>query len=400
MRGFNETLIVHMIDENENSLFLETFFKWIGVICFSYTYNEIQDKYNKILISSGSRFDAVLYVNDNIGLLQKRFRNLSDANISGKMTETKKEDLKNIFKDVCDNVEEDRVMPEQYHEALKVFEVLVEVYCECGLYDEICNGKRFDFDDCIWSEEDREKVKGRRKIYEKALSMLESSGISDDIFGYEHFEYARLYCRKEMYIFDYVLGGRNITEQDDIIECADVITDKTGHEFTAAENLVSEMYSWRMDGRNVAINVMAENLASYNTGICKGIAKYTLGRMYKDIGRNKMAIECFEDSYKLNPLNYKVLYSLAVNTFERGFKAKAKSEFVEFLTFLQLDTESKRNCQRALKKLSRLELAYAEKCYILLTKIEKSERHKMANNIEYCEKMLEDVRKEKEKFER
>lgn len=414
MRKLEEIAVIHDIDNYEQSLFLECFLRWTGFVCFSYTYNDVYDEFNQYLEKSKNNFDAIFYINDNDGRLESRFGHLTENNVCLQI-ETSKTDyqnieiLKSIWKKILNTVYlEEKIkkdkenieikpivvnvhakyksksqlgehistekmlssevndnMCKKVYDCLGIFEKLVEVYCKCDLVHEISLQK--------FSKKERDytkicRAKSSKEIWEKALKELEEY-TADERMGFEHFEYARIYCKR---MEDELCGVLSIPKKYSAIKLAnlaDTLNMRTGYTFHILRSMLAEIYNIYQDFENISIVVQHDYVKNLNVDACKSIGEYELGMLYFKHDKKEQAVVLFERSFLHNKLNCNTIWGFIIDC-DRMEKYKEEEMWlINMLQILQLDLEDVRKCDENLCKLPVIELKYAKKCYYLLRKV-------------------------------
>ncbi len=414
MRKLEEIAVIHDIDNYEQSLFLERFLRWTGFVCFSYTYNDVYDEFNQYLEKSKNNFDAIFYINDNDGRLESRFGHLTKNNVSLQI-ETSKTDyqnieiLKSIWKKILNTVyleekikkdkEENMVKPivvnvhakyqsksqlgehisteeilssevndnmcKKVDDCLGIFGKLVEVYCKCDLVHEISLQK--------FSERERDytkicRYKLSKEIWKKALKELEEYTANEGM-GFEHFEYAIIYCKRMEDELREVLSLPMKYSAIELANHADTLNMKTGYTFHILRSMLAEIYYGYKDFENISMVVMHDFIKNLNVDACKSIGEYEVGKLYFRYGKKEQAFVLFEKSFLHNKLNWNTIRSYAIDCDRRKKYEEEEMWLINMLQILQLDFEDVRKCDENLCKLPVLELKYAKNCYSLLRKV-------------------------------
>ena len=235
MQKFEEIAVVRGIKEGKEAGFLLGFLKFAGVSAVEYVYNDLFDGFNKYVENSKNRFDAVLYINDSDSRYLSRFEKLGVANIqldfsgAGELAEM----LKDVFSEVylVEHAEHERELRpiqanagekaekeenKMFADAPVVFGVLADVYCKNGLADKIGNGKRYSPREKFnrWLAPDEvDEIKERIEVWKQALSDLEAAGELKG-FGSEHISYAKLFCKKEIFCLERMVGEQSYSISD------------------------------------------------------------------------------------------------------------------------------------------------------------------------------------------
>lgn len=387
MQKFEEIAVVRGIKDGKEAGFLLGFLKFAGVSAVEYMYNDLFDGFNKYVKNSKNRFDVVLYVNDSGSRYLRRFEKLGVANIqldfsgAGELVGM----LKDIFSEVylvghaehewelrpiqVDAGEEKTKKEENkmFAGALAVFGVLTDVYCKNELADEIGNGKRYSPREKFnrWLAPDEvDEIKGRIKAWQQALSDLEDAGELKG-FGSEHISYAKLFCKKEILCLERMIGKQSCSISD-ITGKAEALAVKST--IPAAKEIQAELYEWS-DVDSLSVVIQHEAVKRYMVDACKSEALFRLGVLYKKQGKNEHAEWMFERAFKLNSVNFKAIFSIAMHALQNGRCDEAETWLKNMLCILQLDVNNNAVCEENLKLLTPKELAYAKKCYANLYKI-------------------------------
>ena len=387
MQKFEEIAVIRGIKDGKEAGFLLGFLKFAGVSAVEYVYNDLFDGFNKYVENSKNRFDVVLYVNDSDSRYLSRFEKLSVANIqldfsgAGELVEM----LKDIFSEVylveqaeheeglrpiqVDAGEEKTKKEENkmFADALAVFGVLADVYCKNGLADEIGSGKRYSPREKFnrWLAPDEvDEIKGRIKAWQQALSDLEDAGELKG-FGSEHISYAKLFCKKEIFCLEHMIGEQSCSISD-ITGKAETLAVKST--MPAAKEIQAELYEWS-DMDSLSVVIQHEAVKRYRVDACKSEALFKLGVLYKKHGKSEHAECMFERAFKCNSVNFKAIFSIAMHALQNGRYNEAETWLKNMLCILQLDMNNNAVCEENLKLLTLKELAYAKKCYANLYKI-------------------------------
>lgn len=387
MQKFEEVAVVRGIKEGKEAGFLLGFLKFVGVSAVEYVYNDLFDGFNKYVENSKNRFDAVLYINDSGSRYLRRFEKLGVANIQLDFSGAWElaEMLKDIFSEVylVEQTEyEEELRPIQvdageektkkgenkmFADALAVFGVLADVYCKNGLADEIGNGKRYSPMEKFnrWLAPDEvDEIKGRIEAWQQVLSDLETAEELKG-FGTEHISYAKLFCKKEIFCLEYMIGEQSCSISDITGKTETLAVKST---MPAAKEIQAELYEWS-DVDSLSVVIQHEAVKRYRVDACKSEALFRLGVLYKKQGKNEQAECMFERAFKCNSVNFKAIFSIAMHALQNGRYDEAETWLKNMLCILQLDVNNNTVCEENLKLLTPKELAYAKKCYANLYKI-------------------------------
>lgn len=387
MQKFEEIAVARGIKDGKKAGFLLGFLKFAGVSAVEYVYNDLFDGFNKYVENSKNRFDAVLYINDSGSRYLRRFEKLGVANIQLDFSGAWElaEMLKDIFSEVylVEQTEyEEELRPIQvdageektkkeenkmFADALAVFGVLADVYCKNGLADEIGNGKRYSPMEKFnrWLAPDEvDEIKGRSEAWQQVLSDLETAEELKG-FGTEHISYAKLFCKKEIFCLEHMIGEQSCSISD-ITGKAETLAVKST--MPAAKEIQAELYEWS-DVDSLSVVIQHEAVKRYRVDACKSEALFRLGVLYKKQGKNEQAECMFERAFKCNSVNFKAIFSIAMHALQNGRYDEAETWLKNMLCILQLDVNNNTVCEENLKLLTPKELAYAKKCYANLYKI-------------------------------
>lgn len=387
MQKFEEIAVVRGIKDGKEAGFLLGFLKFAGVSAVEYVYNDLFDGFNKYIEKSKNKFDAVIYINDSGSRYLSRFENLGVANIQLNFSGAWElaEMLKDIFSEaylkehaehegelrpIQVDVGEEKVEKEEnktFADALVVFGVLADVYCKNGLAGEIGNSKRYSPREKFnrWLAPDEvDEIKERIDVWKQALSGLEDAG-ELKCFGIEHISYAKLFCKKEIFCLERMVGKQSYTISD-ITGKAEALAVKST--MPATKEIQAELYEWS-DVDSLSVVIQHEAVKKYRVDACKSEALFRLGVLYKRKGKNEQAECMFERAFKCNSVNFKAIFSIAMHALQNGRYDEAETWLKNMLCILQLDMNNNAVCEKNLKLLTPKELAYAKKCYANLYKI-------------------------------
>lgn len=409
MKGFEEIAVIHGINDYDEARFLEGFLKWIGVSFFDYVYNDLYDEFNQHLENSGERFDAVIYINDENDKYISRFGCLSETNIrlsfmlsdnTGVNAGIDEESFENIWKIIIDAIYSNNTNQELYADSeikpisvnirkdnafakndkdgcIQIFEELAEIYAENNLFKEIGDGKIYLMNECEMKQDGQMAIEARIKLWETVLDELDKVSINKDNVCFDNFCYAKIYCKKEIHIL------RCVTEKW-------VYTDEMRRKFQEIEldienlpkdgvkysnmslGLIFDIYAMNPELYNGGINYQSRLIKKCKTNACKSEALHKLNRFYKNTDRGGRTEHLLEEVVKLNPLNFKAGFSLAMSYMNCRAYLKAKEWILNVLYVLQLEGNSQEELLDNLEKLPKTELEYVWRCYGSLKIIEKN----------------------------
>lgn len=388
MQKFEEVAVVRGIKDGKEAGFLLGFLKFAGVSAVEYVYNDLFDGFNKYIEKSKNKFDAVLYINDSGSRYLRWFENLGVANIqldfsgAGELAGMLKDifsevylveqaehewELRPIQVDAGEEKAEKNKESSMFADALVVFGVLADVYCKNGLADEIGNGKKYSPREKFnrWLTPDEvDEITRKIEIWKHALSGLEDAG-ELKCFGAEHISYAKLFCKKEIFCLERMVGKQSYTISD-ITGKAEALAVKST--MPATKEIQAELYEWS-DVDSLSVVIQHEAVKKYRVDACKSEALFRLGVLYKRKGKNEQAECMFERAFKCNSVNFKAIFSIAMHALQNGRYDEAETWLKNMLCILQLDMNNNAVCEKNLKLLTPKELAYAKKCYANLYKI-------------------------------
>lgn len=407
MKGFDEIAVIHGINDYDEARFLEGFLKWIGASFFDYVHNDLHDEFNQYLENSGERFDVVIYINDENDKYISRFGCLNKANIKLNFTlsgnsdiDKDKELCRNIWKIIIDsiysnstnqelnddneikpisvNIRKDNSFAKNDNDScVQIFEKLAEIYVENNLFTEICDGKIYLMNECEREPDKQRDVETRIKLWETVLDELDKVSVNKDHVCFDNFYYAKIYCKKEIHIL------RCVTEKW-------VYTDEMRRKFQEIEldienlpkdgvkysnmslGLIFDIYAINPELYNGGINYQSRLIKKCKTNACKSEALHKLNRFYKNTDRGGQAEQLLEEAVKLNPLNFKADFSMAVSYMNCKVYLKAKEWILSVLYILQVEGDSQEELLDNLEKLPKTELEYVWRCYGSLKIIEKN----------------------------
>ena len=429
MKGFEEIAIIHGIDNYDEAMFLEGFLKWIGVSFFDYTYNDLYDEFNQCLENSGERFDVVIYINDEGDKYISRFGCLSRANIKLSFTLSNdtginagigKESFKNIWKIIIDavcsnntsqernadseikpinvNIRKDNVFARNDKDGcIQIFEKLAGIYVENNLFTEINDGKRYWMNECEIKPDKKMAVEARNKLWEDVFEKLKKININKDNACFDNFYYAKIYFKKEIHILRCVaekwVYSDKMTKRFQEIELDIENLPKYGAEYSNMSlGLIFDIYAMNPELYNGGVNYQSRLIKKCKTNVCKSEALRKLNRFYKNTDRGGQAEQLIEKAVKLNPLNFKADFSMAVSYMNCKVYLKAKEWILSVLYILQLEGNSQDELLDNLEKLPKTEIEYVWRCYGSLKIIEKNTYNdESAKN--YYEEMQEKTKK-------
>lgn len=405
MKGFGEIAVIHSIDNYDEARFLEGFLKWIGVAFFDYTYNDVHDEFNQYLENSGEKFDVVIYINDENDKYISRFGCLSKANIKLNFTLSDNSDIdkelcRNIWKIIVDSVYSSNTYQEQGADieirpisvnvrkdnafakndkdsCVQIFEKLAEIYVENNLFKEIGDGKIYLMNECEMKQDGQMAIEARIKLWETVLDELDKVSINKDYVCFDNFYYAKIYCKKEIHILRCVtekwVYTNEMRRKFQEIELDIENLPKDGVKYSNMSlGLIFDIYAMNPELYNGGINYQSRLIKKCKTNACKSEALHKLNRFYKNTDRGGRTEHLLEEVVKLNPLNFKAGFSLAMSYMNCRAYLKAKEWILNVLYVLQLEGDSQEELLDNLEKLPKTELEYVWKCYGNLKIIEKN----------------------------
>lgn len=405
MKGFGEIAVIHSIDNYDEARFLEGFLKWIGVAFFDYTYNDVHDEFNQYLENSGEKFDVVIYINDENDKYISRFGCLSKANIKLNFTLSDNSDIdkelcRNIWKIIVDSVYSSNTYQEQGADieirpisvnvrkdnafakndkdsCVQIFEKLAEIYIENNLFKEIGDGKIYLMNECEMKQDGQMAIEARIKLWETVLDELDKVSINKDYVCFDNFYYAKIYCKKEIHILRCVtekwIYTNEMRRKFQEIELDIENLPKDGVKYSNMSlGLIFDIYAMNPELYNGGINYQSRLIKKCKTNACKSEALHKLNRFYKNTDRGGRTEHLLEEVVKLNPLNFKAGFSLAMSYMNCRAYLKAKEWILNVLYVLQLEGDSQEELLDNLEKLPKTELEYVWRCYGSLKIIEKN----------------------------
>lgn len=405
MKGFGEIAVIHSIDNYDEARFLEGFLKWIGVAFFDYTYNDVHDEFNQYLENSGEKFDVVIYINDENDKYISRFGCLSKANIKLNFTLSDNSDIdkelcRNIWKIIVDSVYSSNTYQEQGADieirpisvnvrkdnafakndkdsCVQIFEKLAEIYVENNLFKEIGDGKIYLMNECEMKQDGQMAIEARIKLWETVLDELDKVSINKDYVCFDNFYYAKIYCKKEIHILRCVtekwVYTNEMRRKFQEIELDIENLPKDGVKYSNMSlGLIFDIYAMNPELYNGGINYQSRLIKKCKTNACKSEALHKLNRFYKNTDRVGRTEHLLEEVVKLNPLNFKAGFSLAMSYMNCRAYLKAKEWILNVLYVLQLEGDSQEELLDNLEKLPKTELEYVWRCYGSLKIIEKN----------------------------
>lgn len=405
MKGFGEIAVIHSIDNYDEARFLEGFLKWIGVAFFDYTYNDVHDEFNQYLENSGEKFDVVIYINDENDKYISRFGCLNKANIKLNFTLSDNSDIdkelcRNIWKIIVDSVYSSNTYQEQGADieirpisvnvrkdnafakndkdsCVQIFEKLAEIYVENNLFKEIGDGKIYLMNECEMKQDGQMAIEARIKLWETVLDELDKVSINKDYVCFDNFYYAKIYCKKEIHILRCVtekwVYTNEMRRKFQEIELDIENLPKDGVKYSNMSlGLIFDIYAMNPELYNGGINYQSRLIKKCKTNACKSEALHKLNRFYKNTDRGGRTEHLLEEVVKLNPLNFKAGFSLAMSYMNCRAYLKAKEWILNVLYVLQLEGDSQEELLDNLEKLPKTELEYVWRCYGSLKIIEKN----------------------------
>ena len=405
MKEFGEIAVIHSIDNYDEARFLEGFLKWIGVAFFDYTYNDVHDEFNQYLENSGEKFDVVIYINDENDKYISRFGCLSKANIKLNFTLSDNSDIdkelcRNIWKIIVDSVYSSNTYQEQGADieirpisvnvrkdnafakndkdsCVQIFEKLAEIYVENNLFKEIGDGKIYLMNECEMKQDGQMAIEARIKLWETVLDELDKVSINKDYVCFDNFYYAKIYCKKEIHILRCVTEKWIYTNemrrkfQEIELDIENLPKDRVKYS-NMSLGLIFDIYAMNPELYNGGINYQSRLIKKCKTNACKSEALHKLNRFYKNTDRGGRTEHLLEEVVKLNPLNFKAGFSLAMSYMNCRAYLKAKEWILNVLYVLQLEGDSQEELLDNLEKLPKTELEYVWRCYGSLKIIEKN----------------------------
>lgn len=389
MKGFGEIAVIHSIDNYDEARFLEGFLKWIGVAFFDYTYNDVHDEFNQYLENSGEKFDVVIYINDENDKYISRFGCLSKANIKLNFTLSDNSDIdkelcRNIWKIIVDSVYSSNTYQEQGADieirpisvnvrkdnafakndkdsCVQIFEKLAEIYVENNLFKEIGDGKIYLMNECEMKQDGQMAIEARIKLWETVLDELDKVSINKDYVCFDNFYYAKIYCKKEIHILRCVtekwVYTNEMRRKFQEIELDIENLPKDGVKYSNMSlGLIFDIYAMNPELYNGGINYQSRLIKKCKTNACKSEALHKLNRFYKNTDRGGRTEHLLEEVVKLNPLNFKAGFSLAMSYMNCRAYLKAKEWILNVLYVLQLEGDSQEELLDNLEKLPKTEL--------------------------------------------
>lgn len=405
MKGFGEIAVIHSIDNYDEARFLEGFLKWIGVAFFDYTYNDVHDEFNQYLENSGEKFDVVIYINDENDKYISRFGCLSKANIKLNFTLSDNSDIdkelcRNIWKIIVDSVYSSNTYQEQGADieirpisvnvrkdnafakndkdsCVQIFEKLAEIYVENNLFKEIGDGKIYLMNECEMKQDGQMAIEARIKLWETVLDELDKVSINKDYVCFDNFYYAKIYCKKEIHILRCVtekwVYTNEMRRKFQEIELDIENLPKDGVKYSNISlGLIFDIYAMNPELYNGGVDYQSRLIKKCKTSACKSEALHKLNRFYKNTDRGDRAEQLLEEAVKLNPLNFKAGFSLAMSYMNCKAYLKAKEWILSVLYILQLEDDNQEAFWDNLEKLPKTELEYVWRCYGSLKIIEKN----------------------------
>ena len=376
-----------------------------GCPSVNHTYNDVHDEFNQYLENSGEKFDVVIYINDENDKYISRFGCLSKANIKLNFTLSDNSDIdkelcRNIWKIIVDSVYSSNTYQEQGADieirpisvnvrkdnafakndkdsCVQIFEKLAEIYVENNLFKEIGDGKIYLMNECEMKQDGQMAIEARIKLWETVLDELDKVSINKDYVCFDNFYYAKIYCKKEIHILRCVtekwVYTNEMRRKFQEIELDIENLPKDGVKYSNMSlGLIFDIYAMNPELYNGGINYQSRLIKKCKTNACKSEALHKLNRFYKNTDRGGRTEHLLEEVVKLNPLNFKAGFSLAMSYMNCRAYLKAKEWILNVLYVLQLEGDSQEELLDNLEKLPKTELEYVWRCYGSLKIIEKN----------------------------
>ena len=141
------------------------------------------------------------------------------------------------------------------------------------------------------------------------------------------------------------------------------------------ENIIAKNARRSWEYKGLALLSMKSCTLNCDVPACNSFHFYRLGKLYEKSEKVLQAQSAYEEAYQLNPLNFRALYKIAVDSFSRKYYDIARNEFEGILDLLQISVGNYNAIANVIKKLPALELEYVCKCYFFLSEIEKREEY-------------------------
>lgn len=407
MEGLEEIAIIHSTEDYAQALFVKEFLKWSGFSYFDYVYNDLYDRFNKTLEKSKNHFDAIFYINDTQKKFESRLGNLTDNNIHlflnysdirlddkteyGDDCVWNSQILKEIWKKVLKQIYKN----EDISDSLHIFEKILEVYCQYDLFRNLLNNTESIFKQILEEkgyDAYADGLRNQKSQWKRAYINLNTyfAAVWDNaVKGIEHLEYASLYCKRKINGINRLLNERPEYNISDLVKEIHILYSRDINNLYMAESMAAKFFEISQDYENIAIPALHNCTRNCKVDACNSLHFYRLGKLYEKYGKKEQAAFIYEKSYKLNPLNFRTVYKLAVDCIRRQKYEEAQMWILNILCILQLDIDDMEICKNTLYKLPPLELEYAMKCYMLLARIEIYKDNKNPDNLDYCYKMVD-----------
>ena len=411
MQELEEIAIIHSIDDYQAALSFKEFLKLNGFSYFTYAYNEVHDELNDLLKRSNNHFDLILYINDVSGKFQERFGHLSNYNINVEIdqkklwkrsitNENKKRQildsavLKDIWKKILTAVYAGKDV--DISGSLELINHMIDVYCEYDLLRKLLNNTESWFRQ-INADEGFEVYQkgllGLKEEWKKALDRLECSphidAVNGKIVGEEHLDYAVLYCKRKINEICNMLNQSIEYDSWTLLQEADKMHTKYENDFYMAENIIAQTAIKSSEYKSLSILAIRNCTQKCQVPACNSFHFYRMGKLYEKANKNIQAEQSDEDAYRLNPLNFRALYKIAMNSRNEKYSEAARKEFRNILRILHVPLGDTRAMEKTVKKLPALELEYICKCYVLLADIELHVEKPDYGYYNYCLNMME-----------
>lgn len=413
MQGLEEIAIIHSIDDYQAALSLKEFLKLNGFSYFTYAYNEIYDELNDLLKESNNHFDLIVYINDVSGKFQKRFGHLTNYNINVNIAQEQlwkrsirngnkkwqildSDVLKNIWSQILTTVYADRNV--DINESMKLIGHIINVYCKYDLLRKLLNNTESWFTQ-IRIEQGVEAYQNSlldlKKEWKEALNILEhppqTVAVRGKIVGEEHFDYAVLYCKRKINEICNLLNQSIEYDSWTLLTEADKMHTKYEDDFYMAENIIAQTAIKSSEYKSLSILAIRNCTQKCHVPACNSFHFYRMGKLYEKANKNVQAELSYEDAYRLNPLNFRALYKIAMDSLNEKYSEAARKEFESILRMLHIPLQDNKAMENIVKKFPALELEYICKCCVLLADIELHVEKPDYGYYNYCLSMMDVV---------